>query len=99
MILCEEIPQEAWENHWIEESFRPFEVKMLARKRCRKDILDRAEEAKRHAREFLKELEISHSDDKIFSFVVSPGVEGMSWGGYAKVKNGVIERWIETWLS
>ncbi|MEL7085421.1 MAG: hypothetical protein AAGM36_13095 [Cyanobacteria bacterium J06597_1] len=99
IILCEEIPPSKWEEHWLKESLRPFEVKMLARKRCRKDILDKAEEKRLSAREFLIALQISHPDDKIFSFIVSPGIEGMSWGGYAKVNNGKITKWIRTWFS
>ena len=78
---------------------RPFEVKLLARKRCRTDILDRAKKERLRARELLEALEISHPDDKIFSFIVTSGVEGVSWEGYATVNNGEISRWIQTWFS
>jgi hypothetical protein len=79
LVLGDQIPIEKWEDYWIESSLRPFEVKMLSRKRCNKAILEKAEQDKSIAKALLEKLEILDPEDEIFKFTVSPRVEGMAW--------------------
>ncbi|MGB3294871.1 MAG: hypothetical protein WBB01_17955 [Phormidesmis sp.] len=99
IILGERNLLDEWEEYWIKYSLRPFEFKMLACKRCRQDILAKAERVKKDARRLLNELDVSDPNDQVYLFTVNSGVEGMASGGFAKVRNGEIIMWKGTWLS